>query len=588
MADVVEDIKSRLDINTVVSQYVQLKQAGRNFKGLCPFHSEKTPSFVVSPEKQICHCFGCHKGGDIFSFIQEVEGVTFPEAVQILADKAGIKVKSLSKFNKKEGKSEKDEFFKAHDLVCEIFEKQLHTTNDGKKVLGYLKKRGIKDETIKEFRIGFAPDEYDFLYPQLLKKGISKKVLIKSGFVTQKSIADDRIYDKLRSRLMFPIFDFMGRICGFGGRALKQDQMPKYLNSPENIVYNKSKVLYGFSHSKQAIKKEDKVIVVEGYFDVILPYQEGVKNVVATSGTALTEDQVRLIKRLVTNVVTCFDTDEAGFEATKRSYGLFQKQDINVKSVADLGEKDPADLVKEKNGKAFSELIDKAPDFMIFFIDNLLQRYDVRNLDDRKKILKDMIPLLKKIPATEKDAYVREFAKKMELSESSLYDDIENFNLPANHPVHQSGEAELIENKGIEPLEIIISILLEYPKLFEKIEKDLDEKDFSESLKAIYRELFDQYNSSRTNFDIWNFEKSNLLKNKEKINVLRLYAENKYSDFSEDILSVELEKLIDRIKEDRKKGELEGVRKEIEETEKSGDKDKLLKLLQKQQDLFKN
>jgi len=311
MADIVEDIKSRLDIVSYISSYVQLKKTGRNFKGVCPFHSEKTPSFIVSPEKQIWHCFGCSKGGDLFAFVKEADGVSFVEAIQILADKAGLKVEKLSKFEKKEDKSEKDDYFHAHELACEFFEKKLYDTKDGEKVLKYLKNRGLKDETIKDFRLGFAPDEYELLYTYLLKKGIKKEIMVKSGFASSKGIGDDKIFDKYRARLMIPIFDYMGRICGFGGRALKEDQMPKYLNSPDNIVYNKSRLLYGLSNAKKYIKENDGVVLVEGYFDMILPYQAGVKNIVATSGTALTQDQVRLIKRLTQNVTTCFDTDSA-------------------------------------------------------------------------------------------------------------------------------------------------------------------------------------------------------------------------------------------------------------------------------------
>ncbi|MDA1060802.1 MAG: CHC2 zinc finger domain-containing protein, partial [bacterium] len=210
MADLVDDIKSRLTIEDVVSQYVQLKKAGRNLKGLCPFHSEKTSSFIVSPEKQICHCFGCNKGGDIFTFIQEIEGITFVESLELLSDRAGIKA-DLSKYQKKATKSEKDDYYKAHELATEFFEKQLYKTDDGKKVLEYLHKRGLNDETIKEFRIGFAPDKYDELYPLLLKKGISKEVLINSGLVSSKKLTSDEVYDKYRARLMFPILNYLGR-----------------------------------------------------------------------------------------------------------------------------------------------------------------------------------------------------------------------------------------------------------------------------------------------------------------------------------------------------------------------------------------
>jgi DNA primase len=266
MGDPVDEIKSRLSIEELVSSYVQLKKAGRSYKGLCPFHSEKTPSFVVSSEKQICHCFGCNKGGDIFTFIQEVEGISFPEALRLLADRVGVKIEENKSKSVSVSKKEKDEFYRAHDLAAEFFEKQLLSSRDGEKVLEYLYKRGLTNETIKEFRLGFAPDSYDSLYPFLLKKGINKDILIQSGLVSAKNLSSDDIYDKYRQRLIFPILDNLGKICGFGGRALKKDQMPKYLNSPENIIYNKSKLLYGLYHSQKAIKEFDKILLVEGYF----------------------------------------------------------------------------------------------------------------------------------------------------------------------------------------------------------------------------------------------------------------------------------------------------------------------------------
>ena len=583
MADTVDDIKGRLSITDVVSQYVQLKKAGRNFKGLCPFHSEKTPSFVVSPEKQICHCFGCNKGGDIFTFIEEVEGVNFAEALQILADKAGVKI-DTAKLKNKVGKSEKDEYFKAHDLACSFFEKNLYGSKDGKKVLAYLKKRGLTKDSIEEFRIGFALDDYEALHKYLLKKGISKKVLIKSGFVSSKSVTSDQVYDKFRSRLMFPIFDYLGRICGFGGRALKKDQMPKYLNSPENVIYNKSKVLYGLSHSKKFIKEEDKVVFVEGYFDVIMPYQAGIKNVVATSGTALTQDQARLVKRFTANAVTCFDTDKAGFEATKRGYVVLQNEEISVKTVNQLKEKDPADFVLE-NGDAFKKIVDESVDFITFFTDKLLEENDIGTLDGRRFVLKELMPFYKQMSSSTRDYYIRELSKKLNISETSLYDDVENFKLPVNHPAKLSPEAPT-DSKKISLSELICAFFLEHPFLFEKFSKTIDDSNLDEDMKAVYNALTDQYNTIRTEFESWNFDKGFLAEIKDKINVWTLYVEERYSMFGEESLELELGKLVDKLQKTRKIGRLKKVQNDIAEAEKAEDKEKLIELLQEQQKLL--
>lgn len=585
MADILEDIKSRVDIVTVVSPYVQLKKIGRNFKGLCPFHSEKTPSFIVSPEKQICHCFGCNKGGDIFAFTQEIEGVTFPEAVEFLADKAGIKVENIKKLKKSEGKSEKDEYFHAHELACGFFEDCLHKSNDGKKVLDYLHRRGVTDETIKEFRIGFAPDEYEALHPYLLKKGISKKVMMNSGFVASKTVTDDKIYDKFRSRLMFPIYDMLGRMCGFGGRALKEDQMPKYLNSPENIVYNKSKTLYGYSHAKQAIKSEDRVILVEGYFDMIIPYQSGVKNIVATSGTALTSDHVRLIKRITSRVITSFDTDKAGFEATRRAYSLLQKQEMDVKVLEVIGEKDPADYVL-KHGDKFKELVDKSKDFFSFYIDKLIIQNDISTSTGRKGILMETLPLLKEMSSTARDYCVREFAEKLNVNEKSLYDDINKFELPFNHPAK---EEAAVESKRISLEETVLGVLLQYPLLFPEISDKLEEKYFSlDYVKEVYNELARQYNSTRENFRNWDLEERFLAQYREKLNIVILYVEDGYGVFSEDALRDELKKLVDKMKNDFKAKKLKEVHLKIIEAEKNDDKKALLEFLEEQQRLLMN
>ena len=588
MADVVDDIKSRLGIEEVVSQYVQLKKFGRNLKGLCPFHGEKTPSFVVSPEKQICHCFGCNKGGDIFAFIQEVEGVSFVESMHILADRCGIKIDE-DKLEKKAAKSEKDIYFKAHDLACDFFEQQLYTTSDGKKVLDYLYRRGLKDETIKEFRLGFAPDKYDELYPVLLNKGISKEVLLKSGFVSSKNIGTDNVYDKYRARLMFPILDAVGRVCGFGGRALKHDQAPKYLNSPENPVYNKSRVLYGLHHSKKFIKEQNQIVLVEGYFDVILPYQAGIKNLVASSGTALSNEQVRIIKRLTSNVVTSFDTDSAGIEATKRAYVLFQNEDIQVKTVTGIDKKDPADFVLE-HGDKFKELVDKAGDFLSFMISKVIGDNDITSLAGRSNVVKELLPYYHGMSPTTRDSMLKELSQKLQMKEESLRDEVNSYKLPSNHPMRQVAEVsttKAVANK-LTTEELVIALILENPALFGNASKVLDLGIVTDWTKNVYNDLLEQYNSARENFKNWNFEIGFLSQDKEKIDVLRLYAEELYNGFSHEALSAEVEKLIDRYKKDRKTKVLSELQISIAEAEKADNRDQLKTLLLEQQRLLKS
>lgn len=575
MADYVEDIKSRVGIYDVVSQYVQLKKAGHNYKGLCPFHSEKTSSFVVSPEKQICHCFGCNKGGDIFTFVQEMEGVSFPEAIKILADKAGIEIKDGSSEWKKELKSEKDEYFTAHDLACEFFEHELIDTNDGAKVLDYLYKRGLTDETIKKFRIGFAPDKYDALHPVLLKKGVKRDVLIASGLVSTKNIGDNNIYDKYRSRLMFPIFDALGRICGFGGRALNKDQMPKYLNSPENIIYSKSKVLYGLNFAKDAIKEAGSVVFVEGYFDVVLPHQEGVCNVVATSGTALTDDQAKIVKRITTKATTCFDNDSAGFMATRRANDVLSSNDIFVSCVS-LDHKDPADFVLAESGKALSEKFSKSVPFFTFLLDKLVTLSDISTFEGRKSLLFEITPLFTKMSVSDRDFCVRQLSKKINIDEKVLYDEINSFKLPVNHPAKSAFFAD--ENKFKPDVEDqMLALLLAFPDYFSNFNEILSENDFGGYAKSIYKELCDQYNSSRVSLDKWVFGKSVEEDIKKRLNVLAMYAQDKYQNFADNGLLDEVRHLLVNLKLVRIKSELDVLQRKINESDSQDDINKLSK-----------
>ncbi|MBL4694758.1 DNA primase [Candidatus Gracilibacteria bacterium] len=573
MADNVEEIKGRLGIKDVVSQYVELKKAGLNWKGLCPFHSESTPSFVVSPEKQICHCFGCNRGGDIFTFVQEVEGVTFSESLQILADRAGVTLDKKDYKKKGPSKSEKDEYFKAHDLACELFEKTLWKTNKGAKVLDYLKRRGLTEDTIKEFRIGFAPDSFNALYPILLEKGISKNVLLKSGFISSKDITAEKFYDKFRSRLMFPIFDYLGRICGFGGRALSKEQTPKYLNSPENPVYSKSKVMYGLSFAKKAIKEEGSVLLVEGYFDVILPFQEGVKNVVATSGTALTKDHAKMLKRITKKAVSCFDKDNAGFDATKRAYSVLQGVDIAMKTVGDFDAKDPAEFVI-KDGDKFKSMVKEAQGFVSFYIDQLVLRHDVTVLEGRVAVIRELLPLYKEMSPTVKDFYVRELSKKLMVSEQSLYDEIDGFKLSSNHPAKQDPTV-VVQVRKYSVDELLIALVLSFPKLFKNLEKILPDQYFEGEINTIYKEISDQYNRARGQLDRWDFDKGFLATVADKLKVWVLYIEEKYQDFAERTLSLEIEKLVDKAQRDRKARRLKEIHLAVLEAEKVSDEEKI-------------
>lgn len=627
MRDIVSEIKARLSIEDVVSQYVKLQKAGRYYKALSPFQQEKTPSFVVSPEKQIAYCFSTHKGGDMFRFIQDIESVDFPEAVRILADKAGIKMpeKSLRGGGGVGGSGSghgsngevnlREQLLSAHEKAARFYEENLwngsgagdnvgddvgagtggDAASAAKKVLEYLKKRGVTTETIKEFRIGYAPDSYDALQKHLLKAGFNKDILIKSGLMTVKDM-NGEVIDKFRCRLMIPIFDHMGRIIGFGGRALKEGQDPKYLNSPETPLYSKRKVLYGLSHSKQYIREQDAAVFVEGYFDVIMLYQAGIKNVVASSGTALTSEQVNLVKRFAHSFISCFDTDRAGIDATRRAYIVLQPFDMVMKTLR-MGDgfKDPADFILEngleKGKEEFEKFIADSVDFIEFYAEILGKNFDTATIDGRKKFLNEIIPLVKIVGSSVKlDYYVHIISKYVDTKEKFLYDEIEKFKLGPEYAEQREEKGVagggVAVSKKLSPVEILIGIVIEYPNLFPVLENSGFEAADFDAIKDIYFALKDQYNPVRTSKEGWNFDGEKYADIRSRIDVLSLYATSKYGDFSDETIENEVKKLIDNMKGHRRMHQRLQLEKALKEADAKGDIEKKKELLQLFQDLL--
>ena len=381
----IEDIKNKLDIVDVISQYIPLKKAGRNYKGVCPFHSEKTPSFMVSSEKQIFHCFGCGKGGDIFGFLMEKEGLSFVEALNQLAEKAGIELKTQSL-----DWGEKSKLFAINELANKFFEKSLTDSEEGRIAMNYLVNRGINRDTIKTFRVGYASKGWEYLYKFLQRKEYIKADIDRAGLIVQRRKGWG---DKFRNRIMFPIANVGGKIAGFTGRVLNPEDLPKYLNSPETPVFNKSKILYGLAITKEEISKTKTAILVEGQMDVLASYQAGVKNVIASSGTALTMDQIHLIRRYAETLILALDADSAGGQATKRAIELASTYDLEIK-VAILGKyKDPDEVIKDGVDK-WKEIIDKAVPIIDFYIQYAVNKYGKDTIVAKKKIVAEVLPVV--------------------------------------------------------------------------------------------------------------------------------------------------------------------------------------------------
>ncbi len=482
--DDVELIKQKINIVDLISEYLTLKKAGVNFKANCPFHDEKTPSFVVSPERQIFKCFGCQKSGDIFTFLIEKEGMDFKDALEILAKKAGITLKQTES-----KKDLKDKLFEVNLKAQEFFHYILTKHNLGKKALEYLKGRGISDESIKNFGIGYAPNSWESLTKFLLKRGFTTQEVIESGLAIPSRSS---LYDRFRGRITFPLIDGKEKLRGFSGRVLVP-QEPKYINSPQTPIFDKSTYLFGINLAKMEIRNKKEAILVEGEMDVILSHQAGFKNVVACKGTALTEGQIELLKKYTENINLCFDMDLAGDSASRRSIELLEKANINIKVVEILGGKDAAEVILE-NAKIWQTAIDGALPIYDYYLNSTAKRYDIKNPSDLKKIGQELIPIWSKIPDelvkeryTQKlaaflkteDKILRDAISKIDKEQPKSYETILHQKVKQDNIVAIRSRRELLE-------EYLIALLLHPPRDFVYVPSFPETIFLKESFRQIY------------------------------------------------------------------------------------------------------
>jgi DNA primase len=577
--DSISEIRSRLSIEDVVAPYVQLKKTGRSFKACCPFHQEKTPSFVVSPDKQLAYCFGCHKGGDIFKFIQEIEGVDFKGALEILAEKANVELKT---FHPQGGKSitkdEKDILTELQGELADFYAQNLLHDGEGAKVLEYLHGRGLTDETIKEFKLGFARDSFGGAYEHLLDKGFKKSDAINAGVLISKDTAGDNVYDRFRLRLMFPIFDDRGRVIGFGGRALKKDEQPKYLNSPESVVYHKGNILYGMNFAKPHIREKDFVVVVEGYMDLISSYQSGVKNVVASSGTALTKEQLKLIKRYTKNLVLSFDTDDAGLEALTHAIENAQPMDFNIKVLlVPDGHKDPDECAKASPEK-WRNVVENAIPYLEFFLENWAARYDLSKIEESKAYCDFYLKILRKVEhPLERDSYLKKLAKKLAIPEYQLKERMGQ--LDREYRRLERTPSDVAEKKdSISVGEYFLGFIMQFRDKFTEYLKADYEKFFQDDLKNIYASVASYYNTHNC-VDDGLVSGMNEVE-KEKLQVCALYVENKVSDWSEKDISDEFKRAFERLQRDFSKSKQKGLTAQIRQARVNNDLDLEAKLME--------
>ncbi len=468
-----EEIKDRIDIVDLISEYVNLKKAGQNWKGLCPFHTEKTPSFTVSPAKQIYHCFGCGSGGDIFTFLVKYENMTFPEVLNVLAKKAGVTLRTSQGSPAKSG--EKEVLFNMHRDTLSFFSQQL-TRNV--KASEYLGSRGISEKYRQTFSVGYAPKSWNALLSYLTRQGYKPEIIKKAGLAAQGSKG---FYDAFRDRIMFPIYDLKGDVSAFGGRSIDGSE-PKYLNSPETLIFNKRKVLYGLNLARDAIKETGSVLLMEGYMDVITAHIYGFSNAVAPLGTALTQEQGKLIKRFTEDVIIVFDSDGAGKKAAKNASGILLESGLNVKILAVPDNEDPDSYLRKNGREAFQNLTENPLSIVDFFM---------RQKGDKRLLAREALETISRI--TDKilqGTYIRALSEKLDVGESYVREEFQKIKKQVQSGYRRPAPAGKQYSKPPDLEIFIFKLILQLPGKSKEIIGELASDDFKNPvMKSIFSNL---------------------------------------------------------------------------------------------------
>jgi DNA primase len=488
----VSEIRDRSSILEVVSDYVTLKKTGRNHRGLCPFHSEKTPSFMVNEEKQIFHCFGCGEGGDVFAFLMKAGHYSFPQAVEELAKRYGVRLpaRELSASQKKQ-MDKRESLFEINRIASEYFRDLLTRRREGEEGRRYLSQRGISQEVVAEHGLGYSTDRWDGLVEHLREKKASLDLARELGLIFPKK--REGWYDAFRSRILFPIFDLHQRIVGFGGRIIKEGE-PKYLNSPESSIYHKGEVLYGLQVAKRYATDKDCIIVVEGYFDLLTLHQYGWRHSVATLGTALTPQHIRTLKRYTKNLITLFDADQAGVQATLRSLPLFLEEEVAGKTVILPNGEDPDGFLRKGNLEDFTKRVEQAVPLIDFFFQRLMRTYDVKSVDGKVRIAKEGLALLGKIPdRIRRDFYTKALAERLDVKESFLYEMLPSS--PKGRPKEgEDSKESSLERTFPKSEEMVVRLMVHHPEVIPTISQEGVLKEFeSPILQKIAKVLEDLY-----------------------------------------------------------------------------------------------
>lgn len=564
--DPVSEIKARLPIEELVGQYCQIKKKGRTFTALCPFHNDSKPSLNISPEKGIAYCFACQTGGDIFSFYQAIEGVDFRQALKDLAEKVGVEIKQETP-KSKQTKDEKEQIRACLECARDFYTSKLSETPKS-----YLTKRSLTEEFIKDWKIGFAPDSFSETYEHLLKSGFSRKEIIAAGMGIQKELNEEKIFDRFRNRIMIPINDHQGRIVGFGGRTLGDDPA-KYMNSPESPIYQKSLVLYNLENAKSAIREEKSVILVEGYFDVFALSRIGIRNVVAVSGTALTEEHCKLLRRFTDTIILSLDRDPSGREAAKRAFRLLTEAGLNVNAV-ELTDKDPDEAI-ENDAEGVTKQFKQGSRPYIELLIDFLRTMDLSSAETKRLISDRLLPLIACVTrAVERSHYVSELASILQTTTSSVEEDLSRAQ-KANTPVRGPSVSNKTTDRSrvFSPTEIALCLLLSYPEQRELTKELIEPEDvFCQSLHAILLDV-----ETELTTDVQNQLPEEI---QERFNILHLYCEDHgFLDWSESLARSEIRKHIIQSNKEFIRSKQEEITTKLTEAQKSGNQTESSRLM---------
>lgn len=569
--EIIDDVRQSNDIVDVISQYVRLKRSGRNYFGLCPFHNEKSPSFSVSPDKQIFHCFGCGVGGNVISFIMKIEGINFVEAVQLLAERANISLPTLQNNVDTVKEELKAKVYEVNEFAAQFYHQNLYKP-EAKIAQEYVKKRKLTQSTLEAFQIGFS-GRFDELFQNLKKQGFGEKEILESGLVNKND--KGQYIDRYRNRLMFPICDVRGRVIAFGGRVL-DDSKPKYINSPENVVYSKGRHLYGLNVAKKG--DLSKILIVEGYMDVISLHQRGITNVVASLGTAMTQQQGFLLRKHAEQIILSFDSDEAGLTAKMRALEILQTMGCDLRILQMEGAKDPDEYVIQYGNARFIHLIDQALSVVEFKVKVLKQHLNLQNINDKIKFLNQIAKILANIDNTiEQEVYIEKIAQEYGISKEAIYAEVNKLTyshhqgekvLEKRKPVvnHQKKEESAISPAVKKRENTVLSILLTGNlNLYQIIKVNMKPEDFKQEInREIVQKLYEEFEKGNSNINtildhFSDEEQSRVtailaedyeIEDMEKAidDLMQSYQRDKLTDRKFEILS-----LLDTIEEDQKK-----------------------------------